>query len=451
MMEQLLKKQHDFFLSDQTKPLVYRRKQLEKLKQAIVKYEDRINEALRLDLNKNPFEAYTTEVGFCLNSIDDTLKNLVKWTRPKRVPSPLTSFYSTSFILKEPLGSILIIGPYNYPFQLVVEPLIGALAAGNTAILKPSEHAVHTQTVLVELIQSIYDVHEVAIVTGDASVTQTLIHLKFDHIFFTGSTKVGKIVYEAASKNLVPVTLELGGKSPTIIDETANLRFSARRVAFGKWINAGQTCIAPDYIYVQKNVKDAFIKELKQVLSEMKLNAESLGKIIHQGHFDRLKALIDPHKVVHGNETQANTLYLSPTLLDNVSWSDKVMQEEIFGPILPILSFETIDEVIATLKQKEKPLALYLFSENKDTHTKVMTSLSYGSGAINDTIMQISNRLLPFGGVGSSGIGAYHGHHSIDTFSHHKSMIRKASWFDLDLLYPPYSQKTLNLIRKILK
>ena len=450
-METLLKNQNAFFQSDRTKPLAYRKEKLLSLKKAILDHESLINEALRLDLNKSPFEAYTTEVGFCLASIDHTVKNLKRWTKPKKVSTPLTNFYSTSFILKEPLGSVLIIGPYNYPFQLVIEPLIGALAAGNTVILKPSEHAVHTEQVLVNLIRSCFEPHEVAIVTGDASVTNTLIHLKFDHIFFTGSTKVGKIVYEAASKNLVPVTLELGGKSPTIIDETANLRFSARRVAFGKWINAGQTCIAPDYIYVQSSVKEAFIKELKQVLHEMQLNAESLGKIIHKGHFDRLTKMIDPAKVIHGNDTHAPSLYISPTLMDQVSWSDPIMQEEIFGPILPILSFETIDDVISTLKVKEKPLALYLFSENKETQSKVMTSLSYGSGAINDTIMQISNRHLPFGGVGSSGIGAYHGQHSIDTFSHPKSMVKKASWFDLDLLYPPYTEKTLKLIRKILK
>lgn len=451
MIEQLFSNQKTFFLSDQTKPLNYRKAQLQKLKKAILERETDINEALRLDLNKNPFEAYTTEVGFCLNSIDHTIKNLEKWTKVKHLPSPLANFYSTSFIVKEPLGGVLIIGPYNYPFQLVIEPLIGALAAGNTVILKPSEHAVYTEKVLVHLIQSIFDPQEVAIVTGDASVTNALIHLKFDHIFFTGSTKVGKIVYEAASQNLVPVTLELGGKSPTIIDETAHLRFAARRVAFGKWINAGQTCIAPDYIYVHASVKEAFIQELKQVLSEMKLNSDSLGKIIHKGHYDRLLKMIDPSKVVYGNETESNLLYISPTLLDKVTWNDKVMQEEIFGPILPILSFTSIDEVIETLKHKEKSLALYLFSENKDTQTKVMNALSFGSGAINDTIMQINNRFLPFGGVGASGIGAYHGHHSIDTFSHHKSMIKKASWFDLDLLYPPYSEKTLKLIRKIMK
>lgn len=450
-METLLKNQNAFFQSDRTKPLAYRKEKLLSLKKAILNHETRINEALRLDLNKSPFEAYTTEVGFCLASIDHTLKNLNRWTKPQKVSTPLTNFYSTSFILKEPLGSVLIIGPYNYPFQLVIEPLIGALAAGNTVILKPSEHAIHTEQVLVDLIRSCFEPHEVAIVTGDASVTNTLIHLKFDHIFFTGSTKVGKIVYEAASKNLVPVTLELGGKSPTIIDETAHLRFSARRVAFGKWINAGQTCIAPDYIYVQSSIKEAFIKELKQVLHEMQLNAESLGKIIHKGHFDRLTKMIDPTKVIHGNDTHAPSLYISPTLLDQVSWSDPIMQEEIFGPILPILSFESIDDVISTLKSKEKPLALYLFSEDKQTQSKVMTSLSYGSGAINDTIMQISNRHLPFGGVGSSGIGAYHGQHSIDTFSHPKSMVKKASWFDLDLLYPPYTEQTLKLIRKILK
>lgn len=450
-MEELLRRQKEFFLSHQTKDLQFRRNQLLKLLKAIQENETSINEALRLDLNKSPFEAYTTEVGFCINSIKHTIKNLKKWTKKQMVPTPFTNFHSTSFILKEPLGTILIIGPYNYPFQLVIEPLIGALAAGNTVIIKPSEHAIHTEKVLSKLIHDSFDPKEVVVVTGDASVTNTLIHLKFDHIFFTGSIKVGKIVYEAASQNLVPVTLELGGKSPTIVDETANLRFSARRIAFGKWINAGQTCIAPDYLYIQSSIKDEFIKELKQVIDDMKFNTDNFGKIIHKGHFNRLVNLIDSSKVIHGNEIEPSSHYISPTLMDQVTWDDPIMQEEIFGPILPILTFETIDEVISILKEKEKPLALYLFSENKANQTKVMNTLSFGSGAINDTIMQINNRFLPFGGIGSSGIGSYHGHHSIDTFSHHKSMVKKFTWFDLDLLYPPYSEKTLNLIRKILK
>jgi aldehyde dehydrogenase (NAD+) len=363
----------------------------------------------------------------------------------------LFNFYSKSVILPEPLGTILIIGPYNYPFQLIIEPLIGALSAGNTAILKPSEDAVHTEKVVVDLIQAVFDPKLVDVVTGDSKVTNELVHMNFDYIFFTGSTKVGRVVYTAASHQLTPVTLELGGKSPTIVEESADLRFSARRIAFGKFINAGQTCIAPDYVYVQSSVKAAFIEELKKVIDEMRIDQKGFGKIIHERHFDRLKRLIDPSKVIYGNQSDKHHLYLSPTLLDEVTWDDAIMGEEIFGPILPILSFDSIDQVIETLRRKDKPLALYLFTKNKEVEKKVFSKLSFGSGAVNDTIMQISNRDLPFGGVGSSGIGSYHGKTSFETFSNMKSTIVKSSWFDLDLLYPPYSKTTLKLIRKIIK
>lgn len=451
MFEALLLAQQDYFHSDVTKDLAFRKAQLKKLKQAILNQEQAINEALRQDLNKSEFEAFTTEVGFCLSSIEHTLKHLDRWAKPRRVPTPILNFYSKSMILPEPLGTILIIGPYNYPFQLIIEPLIGAIAAGNTAILKPSEHAIHTEKVLVELIGETFDPQYVAVVTGDGTVTNALIHLKVDHLFFTGSTKVGKIVYTAASHQLTPVTLELGGKSPTIVDASADLRFAARRIAFGKFINAGQTCIAPDYVYVQASVKDAFIKEMIQVIEKMKFDQEGFGKIIHERHFDRLRHLIDPAKVVYGNQSDRHHLYLSPTLLDDVNWDDPIMGEEIFGPLLPILSFESVDELIETLRRKDKPLALYLFTKDKAVEKAVFTKLSFGSGAVNDTIMQINNRALPFGGVGSSGIGSYHGKTSFDTFSNLKSTIKKSSLFDLDMLYPPYSKTTLALIRRLMK
>lgn len=451
MTQSLLDKHHEFFYTDITKSVSFRKTQLQKLKAAIEQREAAINEALRLDLNKSEFEAFTTELGFCLSSINHTLKHLSSWSKPRRVSTPLLNFYSKSRIIPEPLGTVLIIGPYNYPFQLVIEPLIGALSAGNTIVIKPSEHAVHTEKVLVELIESTFEPGLVSIITGDEKVTNALVHLNFDHIFFTGSTKVGKIVYTAASQNLIPVTLELGGKSPTIVEESADLRFAARRIAFGKFINAGQTCIAPDYVLVQSSVKAAFIDELKSIINQMKLDQNNFGKIIHERHFDRLKQLIDPNKVIYGNQSDKNHLYLSPTLLDNVVWDDAIMGEEIFGPLLPILSFDSIDECIETLRRKEKPLALYLFTKNKNVEKNVFTKLSFGSGAINDTIMQINNRDLPFGGVGSSGIGSYHGKTSYDTFSNLKSTIKKSSFFDLDILYPPYSKTTLKLIRRLMK
>ncbi len=451
MFDTLLQAQQDYFHTDVTKSIEFRKAQLIKLKQEILKREPQINEALRLDLNKSEFEAFTTEVGFCINSIDYTLTHLNRWARPRKVPTPLFNFYSKSFIIPEPLGSVLIIGPYNYPFQLIIEPLIGALSAGNTAILKPSEDAVHTEKVIVDLIKAVFDPKLVDIVIGDSKVTNALVHMNFDHIFFTGSTKVGKVVYTAASHQLTPVTLELGGKSPTIVEESADLRFSARRIAFGKFINAGQTCIAPDYVYVQSSIKAAFITELKKVIDEMRIDQSGFGKIIHERHFDRLKRLIDPAKVIYGNQSDKHHLYLSPTLLDEISWDDAIMGEEIFGPILPILSFDSVDEVIETLRRKDKPLALYLFTQDKRVEKNVFSKLSFGSGAVNDTIMQISNRDLPFGGVGSSGIGSYHGKTSFETFSNLKSIVKKSSLFDLDLLYPPYSKTTLKLIRKIMK
>lgn len=451
MFDELLQAQQDYFHTDVTKSIEFRKAQLIKLKQEILKREPQINEALRLDLNKSEFEAFTTEVGFCINSIDYTLAHLNRWARPRKVPTPLFNFYSKSFIILEPLGTVLIIGPYNYPFQLIIEPLIGALSAGNTAILKPSEDAVHTEKVIVDLIKAVFDPKLVDIVIGDSKVTNTLVHMNFDHIFFTGSTKVGKVVYTAASHQLTPVTLELGGKSPTIVEESADLRFSARRIAFGKFINAGQTCIAPDYVYVQSSIKSAFITELKKVINEMRIDQPGFGKIIHERHFDRLRRLIDPAKVIYGNQSDKHHLYLSPTLLDEITWDDAIMGEEIFGPILPILSFDSVDEVIETLRRKDKPLALYLFTQDKRVEKNVFSKLSFGSGAVNDTIMQISNRDLPFGGVGSSGIGSYHGKTSFETFSNLKSIIKKSSLFDLDLLYPPYSKTTLRLIRKIMK
>ncbi|MDD2534805.1 MAG: aldehyde dehydrogenase [Eubacteriales bacterium] len=451
MYEQRLSAQKDYFHQDATKDINFRKTQLKKLRQAIVENEAVLNEALRLDLNKSPFEAYTTEVGFCLSSINDTLRKLDRWAKKRKVSTPLVNFYSSSFIQPEPLGSVLIIGPYNYPLQLVIEPLIGAIAAGNTAILKPSEHAVHVEKALVELIRAIFEPQYIDILTGDDQVTNALIHLPFDHIFFTGSTKVGRIVYQAASENLTPVTLELGGKSPTIVEASANLRFAARRIAFGKFINAGQTCVAPDYIYVQSTIKAAFLKELMQVIDEMQHDQVGFGKIIHERHFNRLSRLIDHKKVIYGNNTSQEHLFISPTIVDDVTWEDPIMQEEIFGPLLPILTFESIDEVIHTLRRKDKPLALYLFTQNKQVEKVVFGKLSFGSGAINDTIMQLNNRDLPFGGVGASGIGHYHARHSFDTFSHHKSYVKKSPLIDLDMLYPPYSKTTLSLIRKVIK
>lgn len=450
-MKKLLEKQKAFFNTNQTKSYEFRIEQLKKLKNAIKENEDEFIEALYVDLNKSSVEAFTTEVGFVLSSIDLFIKKLKKWMKPKKVRTPLFMIGSKSYIVAEPLGTVLIIGPYNYPFQLVVEPLIGAIASGNTAIVKPSEYTTATEKLLVKVINSTFDEKYIKVVVGDKEVTSELLTLQFDHIFFTGSTMVGKIVYESAAKKLIPVTLELGGKSPTIVDQTANIKLAARRIVFGKFINAGQTCIAPDYIYVEKSVHDEFIKALTFEIEMQYPDHEKLGRIVNQRHFLRLKSLINDKKVIYGHQLDEKTKYISPTLLDQVTWTDSIMQEEIFGPILPILIYEDLDEVIKTLKTKEKPLALYLFSNSQTVMKKVFNEISFGNGSINDTLMQVANPNLPFGGVGQSGIGAYHSKASFDTFSHLKTYTKKTNLFDVKLAYPPYSKTKEKWIRRFLK
>ncbi len=450
-MQTYLDQQRRYFQTDVTKSYAFRIEQLKKLKQAILANEQAILNALKKDLNKSSFEAYTTEIGFTLLSIKSAIRSLKRWMKVKKVPTPIYQLNTKSFIKSEPLGNVLIIGPYNYPFQLVIEPLVGAIAAGNTAIIKPSEFTKETEKVIEKVIQDTFDANYLKVITGDHLVTAELIKLKFDHIFFTGSTRVGQIVYEAASKNLVPVTLELGGKSPTIVDETINLKVAARRIAFGKFINAGQTCIAPDYIYIKKNIHDEFVKELNHVIKTMYSNYEDFGRIVNERHFNRLLNLINKDQIASHHHYDFNDRLISPTVMKNVSWNDPIMKEEIFGPILPVLIYEDIDQLIAELKLKEKPLALYLFSNDKGTQDKVFNQLSFGGGAINDTIMHVSNPDLPFGGIGPSGIGAYHGKHSFDLFSHKKSYIKRSTWLDLPIAYPPYSSKKEKLVRRIMK
>ena len=450
-MEKILQQQREYFASDATKPYAFRLQQLKKLKRLLQQHQQAIMDALYADLHKGPFEAYTTEVGFNLRSLGHAIKALKSWMKPIRHRGEIFLPFTKAFVQPEPKGNILLIGPFNYPFQLVLEPLIGAIAAGNTAIIKPSEYTPKTEAILETIINNNFDSKYLYVVKGDAKATTELLTLRFDHIFFTGSTRVGQIVYEAASKHLTPVTLELGGKSPTIIDETANIRVAAERIAFAKFTNAGQTCIAPDYLYVQESVKEPFIKALASVIKLRYSDKESFGRIVNDRHYQRLQLLIDPKKVVIQSKANAKEKYLGPTVMDHVQWEDKVMQEEIFGPILPILSFKNIEDVIQVLKTKEKPLALYLFSENKQTQQRVWQSLSFGNGAINDALMQVATTKLPFGGVGQSGFGSYHGKHSFSTFSHHKSYIKKSTKIDLPIAYPPYDQGKLKIIKKLIK
>ncbi|HCW8788886.1 TPA: aldehyde dehydrogenase [Staphylococcus aureus] len=436
-----------FFNTQQTKDISFRKEQLKKLSKAIKSYESDILEALYTDLGKNKVEAYATEIGITLKSIKNARKELKNWTKTKNVDTPLYLFPTKSYIKKEPYGTVLIIAPFNYPFQLVFEPLIGAIAAGNTAIIKPSELTPNVARVIKRLINETFDANYIEVIEGGIEETQTLIHLPFDYVFFTGSENVGKIVYQAASENLVPVTLEMGGKSPVIVDETANIKVASERICFGKFTNAGQTCVAPDYILVHESVKDDLITALSKTLREFYgqniQQSPDYGRIVNLKHYHRLTSLLNSAQmnIVFGGHSDEDERYIEPTLLDHVTNDSAIMQEEIFGPILPILTYQSLDETIAFIHQRPKPLSLYLFSEDENATQRVINELSFGGGAINDTLMHLANPKLPFGGVGASGMGRYHGKYSFDTFTHEKSYIFKSTRLESGVHLPPYKGK----------
>lgn len=436
-----------FFNTQQTKDISFRKEQLKKLSKAIKSYESDILEALYTDLGKNKVEAYATEIGITLKSIKNARKELKNWSKTKNVDTPLYLFPTKSYIKKEPYGTVLIIAPFNYPFQLVFEPLIGAIAAGNTAIIKPSELTPNVARVIKRLINETFDANYIEVIEGGIEETQTLIHLPFDYVFFTGSENVGKIVYQAASENLVPVTLEMGGKSPVIVDETANIKVASERICFGKFTNAGQTCVAPDYILVHESVKDDLITALSKTLREFYgqniQQSPDYGRIVNLKHYHRLTSLLNSAQmnIVFGGHSDEDERYIEPTLLDHVTNDSAIMQEEIFGPILPILTYQSLDEAIAFIHQRPKPLSLYLFSEDENATQRVINELSFGGGAINDTLMHLANPKLPFGGVGASGMGRYHGKYSFDTFTHEKSYIFKSTRLESGVHLPPYKGK----------
>ncbi|HDF3480746.1 TPA: aldehyde dehydrogenase [Staphylococcus aureus] len=436
-----------FFNTQQTKDISFRKEQLKKLSKAIKSYESDILEALYTDLGKNKVEAYATEIGITLKSIKIARKELKNWTKTKNVDTPLYLFPTKSYIKKEPYGTVLIIAPFNYPFQLVFEPLIGAIAAGNTAIIKPSELTPNVARVIKRLINETFDANYIEVIEGGIEETQTFIHLPFDYVFFTGSENVGKIVYQAASENLVPVTLEMGGKSPVIVDETANIKVASERICFGKFTNAGQTCVAPDYILVHESVKDDLITALSKTLREFYgqniQQSPDYGRIVNLKHYHRLTSLLNSAQmnIVFGGHSDEDERYIEPTLLDHVTSDSAIMQEEIFGPILPILTYQSLDEAIAFIHQRPKPLSLYLFSEDENATQRVINELSFGGGAINDTLMHLANPKLPFGGVGASGMGRYHGKYSFDTFTHEKSYIFKSTRLESGVHLPPYKGK----------
>jgi aldehyde dehydrogenase (NAD+) len=432
----------------------FRKETLIKLLNEVIIHENEIIQALYDDFKKPAFEAVLTETSYVILELKDTIKNLKNWAKPKRVFPSILNFPSTDYIYKEPYGKVLIIAPWNYPFQLALCPLISAVAAGNQVVLKPSELTPKTSEIIAKIIRKVFDKNHVKVVEGGVEVSQQLLSERWDYIFFTGSVPVGKIVAKAAAKNLTPVTLELGGKSPCIIDETANLKLAAKRIAWGKFVNAGQTCIAPDYILIQKDMKSHFVTYLKEEITKAygKNPAESpdFARIINVKNWHRLVNMIEPDKVIFGGQSDIKDCYIAPTLVKETSLDSPVMKEEIFGPILPILTYKNETEIDTIISSFEKPLAMYIFTENHAFSKQIIEKYSFGGGCINDTLIHFSNKRLPFGGVGHSGIGAYHGSLSFDTFSHQKSIVKKANWLDLPMRYAPYKDK-LQTIKKVLK
>lgn len=453
-IQNILTDQRQFFDSGRTKDLDFRMESLNRLKKAIIQNEAAILKALKNDLYKSAYEGYLTEIGLALEEIRFVSRRLRSWVKPKKVRTPYVLWFGSSTIYSEPYGISLIISPWNYPLQLTILPLIGSIAAGNCTIIKPSEYAPHTSAIICEIIERHFDSHYVAVIEGDSQISKDLLKERFDYIFFTGSEAVGKIVMSAAAKFLTPVTLELGGKSPCVVDQDVNIDMAARRITSGKFINSGQTCTAPDYLLVHQSNKQKLLDKIKEYLhkfyGEDPQKSPDYVRIINKRQFDRLAALLDKDDIVVGGQTDPEDLYIAPTLLQNVSWNDPVMQDEIFGPILPVLVFEDLSEVIATINTRPRPLALYFFSNQRDNYQRIVAEVSFGGGCINDTLSHLVNPHLPFGGTGSSGMGGYHGKASFDTFSHQKSIFTKWFNFDLPLRFPPYKNK-LSIIKKILK
>lgn len=432
----------------------YRKESLIKLLNAVIVHENEIIHALYDDFKKPAFEAVLTETSYVILELKDTIKNLKNWAKPKRVFPSLLNFPSKDYIYKEPYGKVLIIAPWNYPFQLALCPLISAVAAGNQVIVKPSELTPKTSEIIAEIIAKVFDKNHVEVIEGGIEVSQQLLAQRWDYIFFTGSVAVGKVVAKAAAENLTPVTLELGGKNPCIIDETANLKLAAKRIVWGKFMNAGQTCIAPDYILIQKDMKSHFVAYLKEEITKAygqnPSESPDFARIVNTKNWQRLVNMIEPKKVIFGGETNIENCYIAPTLLEETSTESMIMAGEIFGPLLPILTYESETDIEAIVSKYEKPLALYIFTENHAFSKKIIQNYSFGGGCINDTVVHFSNKRIPFGGVGHSGIGAYHGSLSFDIFSHQKGIVKKANWLDLPMRYAPYKDK-LATIKKVLK
>jgi len=442
-MKQLLSQHRTFFETQKTKEIPFRKDFLKKLLAEIELQEDAICDALYADFKKPKFETLAAETQFVMAELKSAIQKLNTWTRPKRISGTLLNWPSSDYIYKEPYGTVLIIAPWNYPFQLAIAPLIGAIAAGNTAVIKPSEITPNTSKIVADIIKKVFPEDYVTVVEGGVETSQDLLAQKWDYIFFTGSTRVGQIVYESAAKHLTPVTLELGGKNPTIVDSTATIDVAAKRIVWGKFLNAGQTCIATDYILVHKSVKNELIEALKSAITQFYgKNVEAstdYARTVSKNHYEGLVEMLAGETILFGGEKNDNDNYLAPTLVDEPQRNSKLMKGEIFGPILPIIGYETEEDIHSYIINYGKPLATYVFSNNKSFQNQILKKYSFGGGAINDTIIHITNKRLPFGGVGHSGIGAYHGKTSFELFSHSKAIVKKGTWLDIPLRYPPYT------------
>ena len=425
------------------------------MKSVILKYENEINQALYEDLGKSPSESYMCEVGLTLSELSYQIKHIKRWSRAKRHITDLTNFHGKSYSVFEPYGVVLVMAPWNYPFMLTMEPLIGAVAAGNCVVAKPSAYSPATSSIIKKILEQVFDDSYVAVVEGGRAENTELLEQRFDYIFFTGGVNVGKLVMEKAAKNLTPVSLELGGKSPCIIDKTANLKLAAKRLAFGKYLNLGQTCVAPDYLLIEETVKEKFLNILidtvKKMYGENPLENQNYGKMINEKHYRRVMGLIDERKVILGGKGIEEQLRIEPTVLDNVTESDDVMQEEIFGPVLPVITYKEINDAVQFIETRPHPLALYIFSNDRKVQKLFTEKVTFGGGCINDTILHLATSRMGFGGVGNSGMGAYHGIKSFQTFSHEKSILRKYNWIDMPMRYQPYTKIMDKLVRMFLK
>ena len=454
-IRQILEKQHRLFQEGATLPVSFRLSQLQKLKDGIRRYEEKLDQALEEDLGKSRMESYMCEIGLTLSELTWMQKHLRSLVREKRVATPLAQFAARSFRSPSPYGTVLIMSPWNYPVLLTLEPLIDAIAAGNTVVIKPSAYAEHTSAVLKEMLKECFPSEYVAVVTGGRAENKALLEQRFDKIFFTGGKTVGREVLRHAAEYLTPVTLELGGKSPCIVDKSAKIPLAAKRIVFGKYLNCGQTCVAPDYILCDRTVYAELIlalqKEITTQFGEDPLKNPDYGKIINRKHYDRIMGLIDPDKVVCGGCGDGQSLRIAPTIMKNVTFSDTVMGEEIFGPVLPILTYDTLEEAIDIVEEHPHPLALYLFSEDKGAQKKVLDLCHFGGGCINDTIIHLATSAMPFGGVGESGMGGYHGKTGFETFSHFRSIVDKKTWMDLPIRYQRYSRMKERLLRVFLR